>query len=202
MNEKTRKILIILLLIGNFIGAISGFIWWYGPQLLKTPWYLWLLTPDCPLYALFFVIAALWIMKKKTAVILTFITSVGLMKYGLWTVFVHIHLVISDSGYIFHNYNLIIIIWLVLSHAIMFAEAFLLLPYINVAKRGFAYAFAALVFFGVNDYFDYYSTTLTTLPPSSSLGLYAMVAGFGTFLFPFLVYIGAMKMKKKFIPEL
>ena len=55
----------VLLIIGNTVGVIFGFTYWYGGQLLENPIYLWPLIPVSPLYAGLFVIALIFIQQKK-----------------------------------------------------------------------------------------------------------------------------------------
>lgn len=77
----------IFIIICNLIGSIWGFIFWYGQTLLQTPWYMWVFVPDCPLYALLFVIPLALILLGRSRPWINALVAVGLIKYGIWTVF-------------------------------------------------------------------------------------------------------------------
>jgi len=118
-----------------------------------------------------------------------FIASVWLMKYGLWTIIVYIHVIATTNdtnGYFM--FNTIISILVILSHIVMMIEGYWLAPWIQTLKRAWLMIPACMLLFFVNDYFDYYSGTLVTLPPESGQVLYAAIAMFGTIFFPFFVY--------------
>lgn len=185
-NLSTARLVIYWSLIaGNIIGAIGGFVWWYGPQFLRTPWYLWLFTPDCPLYALLFGVVFAWmLLTKKKGGLFTFLVCIGLLKYGLWTVASQVFIFTTRPDYVMSNYGIIIMVWLVVSHLVMFFESLLLLRRMKEIKI----SWIALVtgWFLLNDYIDYIGiggfTTITSLP--GGMTFYATVALVATFAFP------------------
>jgi len=77
----------VALIAGNTIGALAGFPFWYGAQLLATPFYFWPLVPDSPGNAFLFVPAYLLIRYRKPGwSFLNALAAFGNLKYGLWTV--------------------------------------------------------------------------------------------------------------------
>lgn len=69
------------------IGALYGY-WYYIPQLLITPTYLWPFVPDCPLFVSFFVVVLLLCELDVRVKMLDGFVLFGLVKYGAWTLFV------------------------------------------------------------------------------------------------------------------
>ena len=77
----------LFIILCNLIGSVWGFIFWYGQTLLQTPWYMWVFVPDCPLYALLFVVPLALILLGRSRPWINALVAVGLIKYGIWTVF-------------------------------------------------------------------------------------------------------------------
>lgn len=75
------------IVIGNSIGALAGVLYWYGGQLLASPWYLWPFIPDSP-GSTFWVIPALILIAWRPPgwPLLNAFAAFGVIKYGLWTV--------------------------------------------------------------------------------------------------------------------
>lgn len=73
--------------VGNGIGAIAGVLYWYGGQLLASPWYLWPFVPDSP-GSTFWVLPALALVLWRAPgwPLLNAFAAFGVIKYGLWTV--------------------------------------------------------------------------------------------------------------------
>ncbi|MDH7486739.1 MAG: DUF1405 domain-containing protein [Anaerolineae bacterium] len=72
----------------NFVGFVTGIIFWYGGHLLSTAnrWVLWPFIPDCPLFAGLFIIAFLGLRRGHDWRLFYTLTAFGLIKYGVWTV--------------------------------------------------------------------------------------------------------------------
>lgn len=145
MASGFSKFIFWFLIIGNIIGAIFGFTYWYGPQLLASPFQYWIFIATCPLYAALFVVCALFIWYKKKNSFLFYLTSVGLVKYGLWTV-------AFWANYKGAPVNNWMFLWLIFSHSMMVLESVILYSRIEFKKWHVAIAWA---WFGLNDYVHY-----------------------------------------------
>lgn len=84
---KTERWLFIPLLVITLIGSAFGY-YYYEYQFSVTPPYLWLFVPDCPLFTTFFVIVLIGQLMGKEWPLFNAFTFAGLLKYGIWTVFV------------------------------------------------------------------------------------------------------------------
>ncbi len=77
----------IAMVVGNTIGGLVGYPFWYGGQLAATPPYLWVFVPDSPTSALLFVPAYLLIRRQKPGwPLLNAVAAFANLKYGIWTV--------------------------------------------------------------------------------------------------------------------
>lgn len=75
------------MIVGNTIGGIIGYPFWYGQQLLASPLYLWPFIPDSPTSALLFVPAYVLIRWRKPGwSFLNALAAFANIKYGVWTV--------------------------------------------------------------------------------------------------------------------
>ena len=70
----------------DFLGFSIGTVIWYGPQLLNAPWWAWAFIPDCPLAALYGMIAYYQFRSQKKPDWLAPLAAVSCIKYGIWTV--------------------------------------------------------------------------------------------------------------------
>lgn len=161
-NELTEKIfsskkLLLLIILGNLIGTIYGFVFYYGPKLIQTPLHLWLFVPDCPLFSLLVAISFLLILLKKESSLVFFFTVVGALKYGFWTVFVLLYY----NNFYFTPENSLMYLVLLIAHIFLFIESFVLIKKIDFK---FFYLVPVLVFFLANDFFDYLFNTHPSLP--------------------------------------
>jgi len=77
----------------NLLGIYFGYSV-YEYQFALHPAYLAIFVPDCPLYVLLSLIIILGLVKND---IFSFIVSIGMVKYGLWTVFI----LLFHSGFYF-----------------------------------------------------------------------------------------------------
>jgi uncharacterized membrane protein YpjA len=164
------------LIIGNVIAAVFGFTYWYGPQLLQTSWQYWIFLASCPFFAVMFIICALMIWFEKKISILFYITAVGLIKYGIWTVvfwLMYTGQPISD----------LMLYWLVGSHTIMIVEAFILFSRIEFKPW---FVVLGWVIFGFYDYINYSLKLVTNKVP---VGFNEMYLAIGLTVFvPLIVY--------------
>lgn len=144
--------LVIFLVVINLIASIEGFRIYY-PDVISKPFYLWILVPDCPLAALLFAVAIGFRKEKKRWwQILAVITFTALIKYSVWTWSVYL----EQPAYYFTPESWQTVSFNMFLHAIMFAEAFLLIRKTKVAW----YAVSCL--FLLQDLSDYF----ITLPPT------------------------------------
>ena len=84
---KTDRRLFIPLLVITLIGSAFGY-YYYEYQFSVTPPHLWLFVPDCPLFTTFFAIVLIGQLMGKESPLFNAFTFAGLLKYGIWTVFV------------------------------------------------------------------------------------------------------------------
>lgn len=191
VTERHKALFFWVLIVGNIFGAIGGFLWWYKPQLFAAPWYLWLFTPDSPLYSLLFgIIFAGMLLAKKHGVqggLFSFLVSVGLLKYGAWTVASQIFVFFIARDYVLSSFSIIEMIWLVVSHMAMFLEGPLLLH--RTKEIPLSWVGIVFVWFLLNDYTDYVGisgfTTVTTVL-AGGMTFYIVAAVIATLICPFL----------------
>jgi len=180
---KSTRILTVIILI-NLIGTLAGFYYYYD-QLSSSPVYLWPFIPDCPLYTMLAVVVLVtFLFTKKSVDLLSFITSIGLAKYGTWTVLV----VLGFSPFYF-SINSSLYGLLACAHVLMALEFILPLYIIKEIKK--SYVVAAFAWFFLNDFFDYF---VGTHPPLPSWGV--SIVAFMTFaMTPILIIIVSLTHK-------
>jgi len=181
--------LFFLIVAVNIIGMLYGYYYYYN-QLASSPFWLWVFIPDCPFYVMLFTAALLLALFGFENELLNYIAAVGMMKYGVWTLLALL---------VFYDYFFSGSLWFLSSvlfilHIGMFAEGPLLI-YRKVKRRDFV---IGLVWFLINDYFDYFYTytnllgefTVGTHPilPSGERVFLMMVL---TFALTFVMSIGA-----------
>jgi len=151
-----NKAIVLFLILINFLGFLFG-IYYYMPQLGDTPQYMWLLVIDCPLYVvLFSIILPLELLERPLPDILKFITSVGLFKYGLWTV-----IVILLHFDFFFSINPLAYSLLLPMHVGMILESILLFSLFRSTTPSTLFV---ILFFILNDLSDYVIGTLPRIP--------------------------------------
>jgi uncharacterized membrane protein YpjA len=150
-----NKNFLILLSIINVAGFIFG-IYYYYEQLSITPFYLWVFVIDCPLYVLLFALILLMKLRKKTSDMLNFFTSVGLIKYGIWT-----GLTIFLYRDFFFSIDPVLYSVIIPLHIGMILEGTILIPF---EKPDVKIAFSSALWFLFNDYMDYFIGTMPLIP--------------------------------------
>ncbi|MEM3555472.1 MAG: DUF1405 domain-containing protein [Candidatus Micrarchaeia archaeon] len=141
------KNILFLIIVINFIGMLYGYYYYYE-QLTSSPLWLWVFIPDCPFYVTVFTLVLILALFGFENKLLSCIGAVGMMKYGVWTLLALL---------VFHEYFFSESLWLLSSilfilHIGMFAEGPLL---INKKLSG-KHFLATLIWFLINDYFDYF----------------------------------------------
>lgn len=75
-----------LVVAADLLGAVLGYVYWYGDRLAETPWYLWIFIPDCPLAATFMAGALVAFHYGRRWDFLGLLAAGTCIKYGVWTV--------------------------------------------------------------------------------------------------------------------
>jgi len=161
MRKNTKDLFFWFVIAANIIGAVWGFVFYYGDRLASTPLHLALFVPDCPLYVSFFVISALLIASRKTkswlSQLFIFVASAGLMKYTLWTMFV----ILFFNSYFLSPDVIGTYIVLFILHFLALLEAFTFVGKVDVK---WIFVAVAVVWLVLNDAVDYILGTHPTLP--------------------------------------
>jgi len=147
-----------LLLLLSVAAVLIGF-WYYAGQLAATPLPLLIFVPDCPLYVLLALPILLGLIRSPPY---SFLVSIGMFKYGLWTVFV----LLFYSEY-WQASQLWITIPFIIGHVGMALLGAAILPKKRVAFGIFA---IVLLWFLLNDYSDYFLGAIPPIP-AHDLGL-------------------------------
>ena len=140
----STKFVPILLIIVGLSGFLFG-IYFYWQQLMRTPFYLWIFAIDCPLYVILFCAIIAMRMKGKSNLLFNFFVSIGLIKYGLWTI-----ASVAASGWEWFWF-------LVPLHSVMVIAGASLVLYSKTGMHGFIGAFA---WFLTNDFIDVFLKTI------------------------------------------
>jgi len=130
----------------NTIGAVLGFVYWYGAQILATPLLFIPFVPDSPLSTIFFPISLLLILSGRRFPRFFAFAAFGLIKYGLWTVWAWILFWTHGGGPTVES------IAMTITHLGMAGEGLFLLGYAGLGKPG-----SLLIggWFLLNDWVDY-----------------------------------------------
>jgi uncharacterized membrane protein YpjA len=141
------------IMLANLVGTAFGFVY-YWPQLSETPVVMWPIVPVSPLATLYIALSlAAWRLGYggRPAQLLHLLACFGCLKYGLWSVFVQ--LFVEDASVI----PLPLWLFLVVSHAAMALEAFLVQRYAAFPLWAVG---AATGWFVLNDVLDYFVAVL------------------------------------------
>ncbi|MFA6214167.1 MAG: DUF1405 domain-containing protein [Candidatus Micrarchaeia archaeon] len=182
MNAKLREALFLIAIFLNAAAVIIGATVYLG-QLSETPTHLLIFVPDCPLYVFLALLILLGLVKND---IFSFIVSIGMVKYGLWTVFV----LIFHSGYYFSPGMIGISAVFVIGHIGMALEGLAILP----KKAGLPALALALAWFLLNDYSDYFLGTVPLIPPSG-MGIVRGLTFASSLLLPLALFAFASKLR-------
>ncbi len=153
----------IVVIAANLLGFILGVIYWYGPQLVHTPLYLWPFVPDCPLFALLFIPAYILALRGKGNNVYNILVAFGLIKYGVWTN-------VAWYGYWALGYPLEWMgIAMCLTHMGMIVEGLYLLHHIRPRRSWILITWAWFVLSDLSDY------VLGTYPRIPDMRLYPLI---------------------------
>ena len=153
MAGNLHRALFYTALLLNILAALIGFCF-YQEQLAATPLAQLIFVPDCPLYVFLALLVILGMVRNNA---FSFIVSIGMVKYGLWTVFV----LLFHSGYYFAPDMLAISAIFVLGHLGMALEGLALLPAKKIGVMALA---LAMGWFLINDFSDYFLGTVPSIP--------------------------------------
>lgn len=176
MSNGFTRVIFWILIVGNIIGAIFGFTFWYGGQLLASPLKYWLFIASCPVFSTLFVVCALLIYFKKKFSLLFYLTAVGLVKYGLWTI-------IYWANYNNTSIANWLFLWLIFSHSTMVLESIILYSRIEFKKSFIIFGW---LLFALYDYVNYVLKTVTTKVAVGNREMYVAIVL--TVVIPVLVF--------------
>lgn len=151
----------------NLVSALTGYVYWYGSDILESPPALWPFVPDSPLSATLWAAAALAVYYRRHIPFLGLLAVTGSIKYGLWTVWVWFTNSLSGGAYDLEA------VVLSLNHFGMVLEGLVLLPWI---RFGALEAAAVTVWYGTNDLVDYVVGRRPRLPNPEDADLIAAFA--------------------------
>ena len=181
-QDILRQNLFKLLLLLNIAAVLVGF-WYYQDQLASTPLHLAIFVPDCPLY----VLLAIPILLGFRNAAYSFLVSIGMLKYGLWTVFV---LLFHWSAYSVPAMLPVTVIFII-GHIGMAFEGLVLLP---KEKASLAILLVAIAWLLLNDVSDYFWGTVPPIP-SEGMWLVAALTFAASLAFPLLFYFHPEKIR-------
>ena len=169
---KGKKFLLLLTLINLVAGfySISYYFW----QFEKTNPLFWIFIIDCPLYSIIFGINLFLIAKEKTNPLLGFVSIVGSLKYGIWTIFA---LLLPGLFFAFPI--------LVVGHLLLIFEVILLYKMFSFKIKHFI---IVLLWFLINDILDYFVGIHPYFEPQffNEIMIFSFIS---TFVLAFLVAI-------------
>jgi uncharacterized membrane protein YpjA len=134
------------MLIG-LVAGIVGFAYWYGPTFARYPVWQWPFVPDCPLFALLFVPALALILLNRRVPLYNAWVAFGLIKYGMWTVFVWVVYWVNTGGD-FTGESVI----MTLSHLGMILQGLFLLSFLQM---DWPTVIVCVFWYGLSDWMDY-----------------------------------------------
>jgi len=147
--HENKSLLIPIILI-NIGGTFFGY-YYYAYQLQTSPIYLWPFIPDCPLFTTLLLIS-LALHKKWHSALFNFLIFIGLIKYGIWTLFaLSLYYETSFGSQPEFTYVLFAL------HTAMAIQSILLFNRIEPIKN--SHALLILAFMLSNDFSDYFLGT-------------------------------------------
>lgn len=183
MKGSLHRALFCIAVLLNIIAVFAG-IYFYLDQIAATPLSLLLFVPDCPLYVFLALLIILGAVKND---IFSFIVSIGMVKYGLWTVFA----LLFHSGYYFAPGMLAVSAIFVLGHLGMALEGLALLP---AKKIGAPALVLAIGWFLANDFSDYFIGTVPRIPQEGMASVQAITIA-SSILLPLALFLLAGKIR-------
>ncbi len=167
----------VLVAVTGFLASAAG-LFFYWPQLMETQPLLWMFVIDCPLYVSLFSIVVVLNLMGKVFSFLNFAVSVGIIKYGIWT--------ISVLGFYPETYmsDMPMYIFLIASHILMILAGIILLNYVRAGLKSMT---GVTAWFLLNDFVDYSMGTLPRIPENHTPEIMA-ISVFSSVLIPLLIF--------------
>jgi uncharacterized membrane protein YpjA len=144
---RRYRLILAMVCVINLLGTVAGF-FYYKWQLASSPKLFWAFIPDSPGSTLLFAIAVGLIFFERKVDVLSYLASVGVVKYGFWTMFV----IAFYSDYFLSPANRSFYYLMFVLHFGMIVEPVVVLHTIDFKV---SYVLLALAWFGLNDYIDY-----------------------------------------------
>lgn len=151
----------------NLLGAVLGYVYWYGDDILEAPWYYWVFVPDCPLAATFMGLALICFHFGRRWNWLGLLAVGTCVKYGVWTVFYWAANYSAGGHYDLGSVTMSI------THFIMIIEGLMLTTFLRFRVWPVLIASAFLV---ANDVVDYVAGYHPGIPKLVEVGLMQRVA--------------------------
>ncbi len=173
----------LLVLAVNLAGSAFGF-YYYKELLAASPLTLWIFIPDSATSTLLFSLALLFILLGRKLGWLSFVASVYVMKYGLWTLLV----ILFYSDYFLAPFNRLFYVTMFVLHFGMILEPVFILPTIERKRIHLVF----VTWFLLNDYFDYIVGTHPLLGyPFSNIGVIGLFSVLFSVVLCFIVHAGS-----------
>jgi len=180
--QPFRQALFFLLIAVNAIAVLIGLAY-YQEQLELTPPMMLLFVPDCPIFVFLTLFIMLGLVKSKP---FSFFVSCGMVKYGLWTIFV---MLFHFQTYLLSDILVTSLIFII-GHILMVFEGFAILPKKNAGSAVLA---ATMFLLLLNDYFDYSSGTKPFIP-NGGIEIVAVFTIMASIAIPLLLWKNAAKL--------
>jgi uncharacterized membrane protein YpjA len=168
---NARAILLFLATVSLFFGFLT-----YAPQLAKTPFFLQIFVPDCPLYVFLMVLVVFFAIHVKE---FRLIIAVGMVKYGAWTLMIFV----SYSAYYLEPDMFWQTVILFLGHILMIWGGLVILPS-KPTRLAFGIVLGWLL---LNDLMDY-GFGLKPVFPDDHLRFVEIFSVVSTVVFSFALY--------------
>jgi uncharacterized membrane protein YpjA len=189
------KILVTMLVVGNLLGALIGFLY-YLEVIEFTSLYhpiFWLLVPDCPMAA--FLLIGFYLQRDN-------------QKFGNYNFFAYIQAIRGAmiTYLIVFNFPSIDIEIVLIGHTLLIIQALAILPFFSqmTINKGTVIAIIITIFNDFTDFFGFYQFTNPTLPQYSTfeplLGTFVTII-YGLDIILILIGLGIAKYFSKNTPE-
>ena len=172
-----NKMVLYLLLIGNIIGTIYGYVW-YGWQLSTTSFPLVLFVPDSPTASLFFCFVLLLFILGTQSGLIEALAVLSLVKYGVWAVIMNLLVLILQGDLHWTGYMLMA------SHGFMAIQGLAYFSFYRIKLWHWAVGALWLLH---NDFLDY---VFAIMPYYEVIQDYPKEIGYFTFWLSIFVIVG------------